>query len=163
MRMQKIYFRPERCDGCRACELACMEKHSQTQSVFMAGLEQPSPLPRIKVEKSGTQYGAVVCQHCIEAMCVEACMTGAMQYSETGNVYHNTQQCVGCWMCVMVCPFGAVVPLAEAKKAGKCNLCEDETIPPCVLACPRQALWYLSPEEYEMKVAGDGHALPDHW
>lgn len=161
--MPKLYFRPERCDGCRACELACIEKHSQTRSAFLAQREHPSPRPRISVEKSGQHCGAVVCQHCIEARCVEACMTGAMQYLETGKVYHDVQQCVGCWMCVMVCPFGAVVPLPEARKAGKCNLCEDEAIPPCVLACSRQALYYGNGEEYEMKVAGDGHALPDHW
>ena len=155
MRMPKIYFRPGRCDGCRACELACTEKHSQTRSIFLAGMEKPLPQPRIKVTESANQYAAVVCQHCLEAMCVGACMTGAMQYSDSGAVVHDARQCVGCWMCVMVCPFGAVVPLAEAKKAGKCNLCEDEKIPACVLACTRKALWYCTGEEYEMKVAGE--------
>lgn len=162
MRMQKIYFRAEQCDGCKACEVACVEKNSLNKSLFMAKMEQPAPQARIKVEKSGEHYWASLCQHCVEAMCVGACMTGAMQYAETGGVVHNVEQCVGCWMCVMVCPFGAVVPFEEVKKAVKCNLCKDEKTPPCVVACTRQALSYCTPEEYEMKVAGDWHAISHH-
>lgn len=154
IRMQKLYFLSKRCDGCGACEVACLEKHSQSQSIFMTKMEQPSPKPRISVKRSGNQYWATVCQQCTEAMCVGACMTGAMQYSTTGEVIHNTKQCVGCFMCVMVCPFGAI-PINEAKQVKKCNLCKDEKTPPCVGSCSRKALFYGTPEEYEMKVAGD--------
>jgi anaerobic carbon-monoxide dehydrogenase iron sulfur subunit len=162
IRVRKIYFLTKRCDGCQACEVACLEKHSKSQSIFMTKMEHPSPQPLIKVKRSGNQYWATICQHCTEAPCVRACMAGAMQYSENGEVYHNTKQCVGCWMCVMVCPFGAIVPLSEEKKANKCDLCKDEKTPPCVAACSREALFYGSPEEYEMKVVGDSHALSHH-
>ncbi len=161
--MRKIYYLPEQCNGCLACEAACIEKKSVTKSIFMANLERPAPQARINVEKFGDHYWASLCQQCTEAMCVGACMTGAMQYCETGEVFHNIEQCVGCWMCVMVCPFGAVVPLEEVKKAGKCDLCKDEKTPPCVIACIHKALCYCTPEEYEMKVAGDRHAISHHW
>ncbi|WP_242832422.1 4Fe-4S dicluster domain-containing protein [Desulfosporosinus orientis] len=121
----------------------------------MTKMEKPTLQPRIRVKKSGNQYWATVCQHCSESMCVRACMTGAMQHSPTGEVFHDAKKCVGCWMCIMVCPFGAIVSLSEVKKAGKCDLCKDEKIPPCVARCPQQALIYGTSEEYEMKVAGD--------
>jgi len=162
MRMKKIYFWADRCNGCRACEVVCIEKQSLTKSLFMATREQPAPQTRIYMEKFGEHYWASICQNCVEALCVGACMTGAMQYSETGEVFHNLKQCVGCWMCVMVCPFGAVVPLEEVNKAGKCNLCKDEINPPCVVACTQKALCYCTPEEYEMKVAGDWYAISYH-
>ncbi|KJS49395.1 4Fe-4S dicluster domain-containing protein [Desulfosporosinus sp. BICA1-9] len=155
MRVQKLFFISKHCDGCQACEVACLEKHSQSQSIFMTKMEQPSPQPRIKVKRSGNQYWATVCQHCNEAMCVGTCMTGALQYSATGEVFHNAKQCVGCWMCIMACPFGAIATLNEAKKASKCDLCKGEKTPPCVASCSRQALLYGTPEDYEMKVAGD--------
>ena len=155
MRVQKLFFISKHCDGCQACEAACLEKNSQSQSIFMTKMEQPSPQARIKVKKLGNQYWATVCQHCSDSMCVRACMTGAMQYSSEGEVFHSTNKCVGCWMCIMVCPFGAIAPLSEAKKASKCDLCKDDKSPPCVAVCSRQALFYGTPEEYEMKVAGD--------
>ncbi|MCL4419976.1 4Fe-4S dicluster domain-containing protein [Patescibacteria group bacterium] len=147
--MQKLYYRAKHCDGCLACEVACMEKKSFSKSLFMAKLEQPVPKARVSFAKFGQFYWASVCQHCVEAMCVGACMTGAMQYSETGEVVHDVEQCVGCWMCVMVCPFGAVVPLEDLKKVSKCDLCMDEKTPPCVVACTRKALSYCTPEDYE--------------
>ncbi|KGK81245.1 hydrogenase [Desulfosporosinus sp. HMP52] len=161
--MQKIYYRANHCDGCQACEVACIEKKSFTKSLFMAKLEQPTPKARINFEKFDNKYWASICQHCIEAMCVGACMTGAMHYSETGEVVHNLEQCVGCGMCIMVCPFGAVVMLEDAKKVSKCDLCEDEKIPPCVIACTRRALCYCTPEDYENEGWGDGLAISHHW
>ncbi|WP_282433058.1 4Fe-4S dicluster domain-containing protein [Desulfosporosinus youngiae] len=121
----------------------------------MSKLERPSPQPRIRVRQSGNQYWATICQHCTDSMCVRACMTGAMKFSPMGEVFHNPDKCVGCWMCIMVCPFGAIASRSEIKKASKCDLCKDEKTLPCVASCSQQALFYGTPEEYEMKVAGD--------
>jgi carbon-monoxide dehydrogenase iron sulfur subunit len=44
-------------------------------------------------------------------------MTGAMSRDEkTGAVLHDQEKCVGCWMCVMVCPFGVTKPDHEKHK-----------------------------------------------
>lgn len=153
--MRKIYFRSEQCDGCRACEQVCREKNSQTQSLFMAAVENPTPKPRITVTESEGRYSVISCQNCVRASCVEACMAGALQYSGQGNVIHDAEQCVGCGMCVMVCPFGAINLQKGLEKAGKCELCLDEEQPPCVLACTRQALCYCTSEEYEQKIEGE--------
>lgn len=157
--VKRIYFRVEYCDGCRACETVCRERHSGSRVLFMDREEEPVSSARITVERQGGTYWAVVCQHCAEAPCVGACMTGAMQYGDEGEVIHRVDRCVGCWMCVMVCPFGAVLPQPEERKVAKCDCCAGERRPACVAACSRQALWYGSPEEFEEKTAGDGHAL----
>src|SRR5574337_1937381 len=49
-------------------------------------------------------------------------------------------RCVGCWMCVMTCPFGAIQAVYEEKLARKCDGCTSYEIPPCVAACKPAAL-----------------------
>ena len=62
---------------------------------------------------------------------------------KTGAVLHNREQCVGCWMCVMVCPYGAIQRDLNGKKvASKCDLCMGKETPVCVTKCPNEALEY---------------------
>ncbi|AFM00939.1 MULTISPECIES: 4Fe-4S dicluster domain-containing protein [Desulfitobacterium] len=153
--MRKIYFQPQRCDGCLACEQVCREKHSKTQSLFNSKVEIPLAKPHIRLSGLDGRYSVSICQNCVHASCVEACMAGALRYSDEGNVIHDAEQCVGCYMCVMVCPFAAIAPQETTGKAGKCQLCLDEEQPPCVLACSRKALLFGTSAEYEEEIEGD--------
>ena len=103
--------------------------------------------PRLRVEQMGVSSFALQCRHCGDAQCLEACMTGAMHRDENGNVICDEDKCVGCWMCLMVCPVGAVSPGAKGKTqkvASKCDLCgmQWKDAPPCVANCPNAALKY---------------------
>ncbi len=69
---------------------------------------------------------------------------------KTGLVMIDKDRCIGCWSCIMVCPFGVVVQYQEEGKALKCDLCPDEKIPPCVRACPTEALIYCEKEEIKL-------------
>jgi carbon-monoxide dehydrogenase iron sulfur subunit len=70
-------------------------------------------------------------------------MSGAMyRDKETGAVLCNEDKCVGCWMCIMVCPFGVISRSSDKKIASKCDLCMGEDIPVCVKNCPNEALKY---------------------
>jgi len=60
--------------------------------------------------------------------------------SKTGEVTHNKDKCMGCWTCVMVCPYGALVMDKEGKVVAKCDLCQGIAEPACVANCPNQAL-----------------------
>lgn len=129
--------------GCRLCEIHCITQHSKTKNIIKTYKgEYPKPLPRINVEEKGYVNFALQCRHCEDAPCLEACITGAMYRDDkTGAVLCNENKCVGCWMCIMVCPFGAISRNMEGKKvASKCDLCGEEEIPVCVKHCPNEAI-----------------------
>ena len=84
---------------------------------------------------------AIQCRHCEDAPCVTACLSGAMQKDEkTGQVTHNKEKCMGCWTCIMVCPYGAIKMDKEGHVVAKCDLCQGFDEPACVANCPNEAL-----------------------
>jgi carbon-monoxide dehydrogenase iron sulfur subunit len=64
--------------------------------------------------------------------------------AETGQMLHDQTRCVGCWMCVMVCPFGAIATGGENERglpiAIRCDLCEGEKETLCTMVCPTGAI-----------------------
>jgi len=143
--MKRIYAKEEVCIGCRLCEVHCIVQHSHSRNIIKAFRDElDRPSPRLFVEEGDALSFAVQCRHCDDAPCVAACMTGAMQKDEkTGAVTHDADRCVGCWMCVMVCPAGAIRRGTSGDKiASKCDLCGGESEPVCVAQCPNEALVY---------------------
>ena len=129
--------------ACRLCEIACLVAHSKSKKIIKAYKEEfPNLTPRLVIEQKGPLSFAIQCRHCKDAHCVEACVTGAMKRDKkTGAVSHDREKCVGCWMCVMSCPFGVILMDTKEKKvATKCDLCADVGSPACVDACPNAAL-----------------------
>jgi carbon-monoxide dehydrogenase iron sulfur subunit len=61
----------------------------------------------------------------------------------TGEVSHNKDKCMGCWTCVMVCPYGAIKMDKENRVVAKCDLCQGQKEPACVANCPNQALLFI--------------------
>ncbi len=59
---------------------------------------------------------------------------------ETGLVVHNKDKCMGCWTCVMVCPYGAIKIDKEGHIVAKCDQCTELETPACVANCPNGAL-----------------------
>lgn len=150
--MKRIYIREEVCIGCRLCEIHCLVQHSKSKKIIKAFKEEfPRALPRILVEEQDYLSFALQCRHCDEAPCLAACPTGAMyRHGETGAVLCNENKCVGCWMCIMVCPFGVIKRDVEGRKvASKCDLCLGEEIPVCVAHCPNEALLFEERENLE--------------
>lgn len=141
--MKEIVVELDKCLGCKSCELACAVEHSKTKNLIMAFKETTMPTSRVKVEACSGFNFPLQCRHCQEPICVMACMTGALKKSqETGKVIQNKDKCVGCWMCVMVCPFGIITANQREKVALKCDRCPDRETPACVSACPTKALTY---------------------
>lgn len=151
--MEKAIFTiMERCVACKGCEVACAVEHSQSKDLASAIHENPPPRPRVRVQAAGAYSYPSRCNHCQDAACVTACPTGAMaRRGELNAVTVDGDKCIGCWMCVMVCPFGGVSADPATKRAHKCDLCPERTAagldPACVAACPTQALVFATPEE----------------
>ena len=147
--MPRVEIHEEYCMACKLCEVHCLVAHSRSKHIIKAFREEKdSILPRVQVEESGYVSFALQCRHCDDAPCVEACMTGAMHRDEeTGAVVCDEDRCVGCWMCIMVCPAGAVRPGKQDSIASKCDLCLEEGFPACVENCPNEAIIYREDDE----------------
>jgi len=142
--MKRITVHEEYCIGCRLCEIHCLVQHSKSKKIIKAFREERDTIvPGVQVEQSGYVCFALQCRHCDDAPCIEACMSGAMHRDpQTGAVLCDQDRCVGCWMCIMVCPVGAVNPGADQRVASKCDLCMGAEMPVCVANCPNEALVY---------------------
>jgi carbon-monoxide dehydrogenase iron sulfur subunit len=141
--MRKIVYKEEVCMGCGICEVHCIVEHSKSKDIIKAyKREDQRPLSRIRVEIDRPQTLVVQCKHCKDRPCVIACLSGAMyKDTETGLVAYDADKCVGCWTCIMVCPYGAInVDLANRKAVIKCDQCRRSDLPACVANCPNEAL-----------------------
>ncbi len=139
--MKQLYYDVKKCLGCRSCEIACAVAHSTSGELFKAIKEEIASLPRKKIYSSKGKNFPVSCRHCKDAKCVDACMAAALSFDkEKGLVLHNEEKCVGCWMCVMVCPYSAIRPSIKKKIPIRCDKCKDKDKPACVIACPTGAI-----------------------
>jgi carbon-monoxide dehydrogenase iron sulfur subunit len=146
--MKKVLVKEQVCMGCHLCEVYCLVKHARTKDPVKAyKKELPRALPRLRVDESGTVSLSVRCQHCADAPCLRACLTGALSRDPaTLLVTVDEERCIGCGTCSLACPLGVPKLDKEQRKMVKCDLCQDEKIPACVAGCPNEALVYVEEE-----------------
>ena len=157
--MRKKLIDPEKCMGCKNCELACVAIHSDTPdnklAVLLGGVgEVESPRNKVQLDKNGKRFPEF-CRHCDEPACVEACMSGALTKGKDGFVTCDHDLCVGCYMCVMSCPYGMARPSVKTgNKMIKCDGCKDHDTMACVAACPQRCIRQVDDES-----ATGGHLI----
>ncbi len=126
--MEKIIIQPDLCDGCLDCEEACAELHGKSG---------------IMIREVKGSYYPIICQHCEDAPCKRICPTEA-------NAEGIAQEkCIGCGLCMMVCPFGAIV--IHERKAHKCHQCPDLDTPACIKACSKRAIAKVDAEQMKLE------------
>ena len=137
--MKRVYVNEQWCLGCHLCEYHCALAGEGGGDMAKA-LKGKRIRPNIRVEERGDVCFAVSCRHCAQPLCVKSCISGALSVRE-GVVTIDSGRCVGCFTCVLVCPYGAVVP-GEGTAVRKCDLCIARTdgIPACVAGCPNKAI-----------------------
>lgn len=131
-----LMIHPDKCTGCRNCELACAFSHDGSQFRLRT--------TRVHVyiwDREGFSV-PMMCQQCEEAACLAVCPTGALHRNQdTGVVEWDENRCIRCRMCTLACPFGCAVYDAESSSILKCDLCSGE--PSCAKACPNGALEFV--------------------
>jgi carbon-monoxide dehydrogenase iron sulfur subunit len=145
--MNAIYVRADRCMGCKSCEIGCAVQHSKGKTLFTALLESPPPMKRLFVEAADGIRMPVICRHCEDAPCLSACISGCLYRDEKGYVRRKKERCIGCWTCIMMCPFGVVTRDPVKRIAVKCDRCHKLDVPACVGACPTKALVLVELDE----------------
>lgn len=130
-----LVIHPDKCTGCRNCELACSMAHE--------GSFRPRA-GRVHVyswEREGFSV-PMMCQQCDDAACVTVCMPHALtRNAVTGRVDLDHSKCIGCKMCVQACPFGSAVWDTKTAKILKCDTCDGD--PACATYCPTNALEWV--------------------
>jgi anaerobic carbon-monoxide dehydrogenase iron sulfur subunit len=149
--MKVIGVHLDRCTGCKTCELYCAaERGSDGKTLLKAVQESPRPKARVRVEGSNPLPLPMHCRHCLNAPCIEACLTGALTREPKSNlVVVQEDRCIACWTCTMFCPYGVIYPWPDRKIALKCDRCAFMDNPVCVEVCPCKALELVEVEEFD--------------
>jgi Fe-S-cluster-containing dehydrogenase component len=128
-----------KCVGCQSCTVACRVHNDLPVSVIynpvvtngVTGL-----FPHVHMT-----HVPLLCMHCRNTPCVDACPTKASQQREDGIVWVDQDMCVGCKACIMSCPYGA--RSSHDGVAWKCTFCKERVDagekPYCVNTCHQKA------------------------
>lgn len=130
----KLTVIPERCSGCKLCELACAIKKFGVNNPKKSGIKvmvaYPAPIIRMPI----------FCHQCREPKCAENCPVNAIEHSN-GLVRIDEEKCISCEQCLLSCPFGAIFTHEDIPVPFKCDLCNGD--PECVKVCPKKAILYV--------------------
>jgi molybdopterin-containing oxidoreductase family iron-sulfur binding subunit len=168
----------KRCIGCNACTLACKQENGTPEGIHYA---------RVITREIGTYpktrrtFLPVLCNHCDDAPCAQACPSGATWIRNDGLVMVEREKCIGCRACAVACPYMnrhfiekellahgyssdglspyEAVKFAEFEEGTmtKCTLCAhrvDQGLEPaCVVTCPTDARIFgdLEPEDGKLQ------------
>ena len=143
--MKRIYVNEKWCLGCHLCEYYCAFANSGKDNMVKA-LKNVTINPRIRIEEHGGISFAVSCRHCEEPICTKSCITGALTVND-GVIQIDKDKCVGCYTCILTCPYGAIVP-SDTGAIQKCELCINNSSgkPACVAGCPNKAIVFEEKE-----------------
>ncbi len=176
-----------RCVGCNACTVACKQEHATPPGIHWSKVLQyeTGSYPKVRL-----RFLPMLCMHCQEAPCLEACPTGATYRRPDGPVLVDAAKCIGCRYCIMACPYEARTytdgepgeyfagkGLTQVEEVGsrqhapgvveKCTFCvhrlDQGKEPACVATCPAVARIIGDLDDPDSQVArlvADGLAKP---
>jgi len=138
----KLHYDYMSCIGCETCERVCGVIHV-TPRVHLYRVQGGIPVP-------------VGCRHCEKAPCIRICPEEALYRDDDGFVVLDESKCIGCLMCIISCPFGAIDLDTINKVVVKCTGCselrERGLRPACEAMCPAEAIYFGTPDEIFDKI-----------
>lgn len=154
-----VFVDSDRCVACQACETACKQENDVPVGAQWIKL--------MEIEREDSSSGRITvnalpmaCYQCAEPYCAEVCPVDAIKKDDrTGIVSVDHDKCIGCRMCLIVCPFGAP-QFGKDGHMQKCILCKDcvdrGEIPACVRNCPLEAMHFGTVQEISVKIREKG-------
>jgi len=130
---EKLLVKPEKCTGCRTCELICSYKR-------MADFSPGNSAILVKFDDEEAKAELDVCVQCPEAPCIDACPFEALARTAAGTVLCDEEKCTVCGACAEACPHEGISFRGSSGKLVKCDLCGGD--PGCAKFCPAGALVY---------------------
>lgn len=125
-----------KCTGCRLCETVCSVANTSVCNPARARIKV------IRWEWEEELQIPTLCLQCDEAACIGVCPVKALSRdSSLGVVKLNSSFCIGCKLCLQVCPFGAISYDFVKKELIKCQFCDGD--PACVKFCETKALQFV--------------------
>ena len=153
----------DKCIGCNRCAVACKAENDVPDEPFYfrtwverytitrdgeVTVESISGGPRKETAQDArevvrTFFVPKLCNHCVNAPCVQVCPVKATFATPDGAVIVDGKRCIGCRYCIQACPYGARYLHPKTKTADKCTFCYHRVVkglqPACVEVCPTQA------------------------
>lgn len=125
----------DKCNGCRACELACSAYHAEPK---YSSINPARSRIRVVMDLLNDEQVPIRATDYSKAGC-----DGRRTYTIKGKEYSE------CSFCGTVCPTRDLFKEPDSGLPLKCDMCEDEETPLCVQACPRDCLVYEETEAAE--------------
>ena len=113
----RLKFDPDKCVGCYACHIACLDAHHDVEDVDAKSHRTVKKVVNNQFEKNICPG----CAHC--GICITACPVQAIYKDpKTGFVLTDKEKCIGCHACEKVCPKD-VIHFDKDGKMEKCDGC----------------------------------------
>lgn len=129
----RLKFDPDKCVGCYACHIACLDAHHDVEDVDAKSYRTVKKVVKNQFEKNICPG----CAHC--GICIKACPVQSIYKDpKTGFVLTDKEKCIGCHACEKVCPKD-VIHFDKDGKMEKCDGCieriREGREPACVRVC----------------------------
>ena len=108
-----FYFNSSQCSGCKACQMACKDKHNLEVGMIWRRVYE---ITGGNWEKKGDAWIphvfvynlSIACNHCAKPACKDVCPAAAVTKRKDGIVLIDREKCIECMTCFEKCRFDAI-------------------------------------------------------